>query len=125
MVAWDSYTREGRIVNFHNVLSPVYYGGIRMEFSADWSTENTMAVRIGDYGSSWGWGLLLPERYYRVAGEDNAISAYYRFFLLNPKVSRYRYGAFVEERSAPEEFYDPESWDADWGVSHRMLLKVL
>lgn len=125
LVAWDSFTRDSRIVNFHNVLSPVYYEGARMEFSADWNTENTMAVRVGDYTTSWGWGLLLPERFYKVAGEDNAISAYYRFFLLNPEVARYRHGAFLDGESVPEGFYDSASWDSDWGVSHRLLLKAL
>lgn len=125
IIIWDQFTHESRQANFKNAESPSEYDGDEIDFGNGYTSANTTVFVIGDYTDSWGWGLLLPERYYIKGGDASITAAYYKFFILNPILPEYRFGNFAEENTMDGDFLNPEKWDADWQVSYKILLKLM
>lgn len=125
IIVWDQHTHESHPANFMNAEALSEYDGEKVDFGNGYSTENTRVFTIGDYTQSWGWGLLLPERYYSKGGDGSITATYYKFFILNPKLAERRFGNFAEEDTMDADFLNPEKWDADWEVSYKILLKLM
>lgn len=134
LIIHDKYTFESRIVNLRE--------------------SQLREMSLIDYRPSWGWNLLLPKKFddcvyklnkneeYKAAhngvnlystSELNRIKevmkeqlqGYYGFYLLNPNVDKVRKGNFIDERTITELMDDSDEWDADWGFTHDVLMKII
>lgn len=125
LVVYDKGTRKSFTVNFHNITSPIYYDGVQYIFDDEYGTRNTTPYKMSDYSTSWGWNLLLPDRYYLEGSHDTLIDPYYRFFLYNPATESTRIGNYLEAETITDEVADPVRWDADWGTMYKMFHKLI
>jgi hypothetical protein len=111
-------------------------------------------ITINDYKPSWGWNLLLPQRYndclYKLNENDmykmnnngtslyskkdierirqtmaQILDGYYSFYLLNPNVNNERVGNFLDESTITTRIDDPMDWKNTWGITHELLMKIL
>ena len=134
LIIHDKYTFKTKIVNLR--------------------AANKGTISLLDYHPSWGWNLLLPKRFqdciYKLdkneeyknshngqnlysASEINRIKqtikeqlqGYYAFYVLDPNVEKVRKGNFLDERTITDEIDDVEAWDAEWGIAHEILMKIL
>lgn len=138
LIVQDKYTFETKIVNLRLV--------------EDSELDANGCVKISDYRPSWGWNLLLPQRFndclyklnenekYKAEhGRDQyskrdldrikqtaaqIIDGYYAFYLLNPNVDSKRVGNFLDESSITERVNDTEDWYSKWGITHEILMKI-
>lgn len=53
------------------------------------------------------------------------IKGYYRFFLLNPTRKKRRVGNFISDSHVNYKIDDSQNWDARWGITHDILMKIL
>ena len=45
--------------------------------------------------------------------------------MLNPNVDKVRKGNFIDERTITDLMDDSDEWDADWGFTHDVLMKII
>lgn len=89
------------------------------------------AYRLGDITPSWGWGLLLPERFDTAPSgsgvRERLISSYYRFNVETTRSQQVFEGAFLDPSSISGAMNLPSAWDAtrEYGLVHALLLKTL
>ena len=139
VIVQDRYTHDTKIVNFRLVK--------------DEELDENGCISIGDYRDTWGWNLLLPDRFDKCIlklneneqyKKDNGIylysnneiertkqvmrqmiDGYYAFYILNPNVETRRVGNFLDENTISSRIDDHKDWYADWGVSHDIMMKIL
>lgn len=132
LIIRDIYTNESKLVNF--------------DLAGDGEKQ------LIDYRNKWGWNLLLPKRYgdsvYKLEKNEEylknnginlfsrnelnriklsikeTIDGYYKFYALNPMTDERRIGNFLDERSLTDDILNPVKWDSDWGITHRILMKI-
>lgn len=134
IIVHDKYTNDTKIVN------------LRLAGDVD-------TITLGDYHPSWGWNLLLPDRFHdclykekenaEFAAENSGmnlysaaelkriketkkqvIRGYYDFYALNPNVNKRRIGNFLSEKYITSKINNPESWNEKWGITHEILMKI-
>ena len=139
IIVQDKYTFETKIVNLRLVKDEELTDGY---------------ITINDYKPSWGWNLLLPQRYndclYKLNENDmykmnnngtslyskkdierirqtmaQILDGYYSFYLLNPNVNNERVGNFLDESTITTRIDDPMDWKNTWGITHELLMKIL
>ena len=134
IIVHDKYSNETKIVNFRN--------------------SNKSQLSILDYEPSWGWNLLLSNKYndclYKLqknkeyADKNNGVNlyssnelnrlkqvlkdhirGYYGFYVLIPDIEVIRKGNFLEENTIIDKIDNPQEWGERWGITHEILMKII
>lgn len=116
LVAADDYTTQTHTVSFAG-LEPE-------EIYEDEDGNQIGKYVISSYLPSWGWNLLLPEKY---KPEDTAriIDSYYSFYLYRPSSETVRVGNFLDDATIQEEFDTLQNWFEEQGLPDRVIQKIL
>lgn len=120
LIIWDCYTKTSKLASFFDVPHTLIT-----------DEEDLQPFCLKDYTDKWGWGLSLPERFFKtpILGNirTNIITGYYRFFLLNPAVGKTRVGNYVQDNilNVSPKLLSPLSWDKDWDCCYEYILKTL
>lgn len=118
IIVHDKYSNETKIVNLGLVKESELKNG---------------CISIGDYRSSWGWNLLLPNEYQKNLNDYSPrakqvirqiIDGYYSFYILDPNVEQRRVGNFLDETTISERIDDHKDWYDDWGICHDIMMKI-
>lgn len=134
LIIQDKYTFDTKIVNLGLVK------------------DGTIQLR--DYNKNWGWNLLLPAEFevcqtklknnelYKETNngrdlyskselnrvknvKEQLISGYYAFFVLYPNVNKKRVGNYLSNNSITEDIENLDKWNEKWGITHKILMKIL
>lgn len=102
-----------------NLLLPVSFEKINKKIS-----ENLLKANNGAYSLQRRQEFLAEvERLKKM--KSDLIKGYYRFFLLKSDRKDRRIGNFIPDAYISERIEDTEEWDARWGVTHEILMKIL
>lgn len=134
LILHDKYTNETRPVSF----TTTDYLDIMLK-----KDEVGYYISLKDYDPSWGWNLLLTERFEKANNElknnnltslrrkrleeicENVIDGYYDFYLIKNESERERVGNFVEDDTITKELDDVELWESEWGYVNDILMKII
>ena len=135
LVLEDKYTNETRVVSFTTVPN---LENILME-----DEEGKKYICLKDYDSSWGWNLLLTDRFKSAKKElkkgnlthtrkkrletvcEDVVNGYYNFYLLNLQRDVERIGNYLDENTITHEVENLEKWSEEWGFVNDVLMKII
>lgn len=136
LILHDKYTDETRIVSFTTIEK---LNSILKE-----DENGKKYVCLADYDESWGWNLLLTDRFKLAKNElntsknltsmrrkrleevcHNVIDGYYDFYTLVTNNEKERIGNFLNENTIIESVEDVELWNEKWGYVNDILLKII
>ena len=135
LILKDNYTKETRIVSFTTIPS------LNKILKTD--SEGRKYITLKDYDPSWGWNLLLTDRFKKLREDlnkkelsftrrkylENAcadiIEGYYTFYLFYPKYETERFGNFLDSTTITPDIENVEKWNEDWGCVNDILLKII
>lgn len=137
LIVQDKFTKETKIISFTTISN------LNDILITD-ETTNRKYISIKYYDESWGWNLLLGERFKSIKKdlktipnmtssrrkkmEDacaDIIEGYYDFYLYNPVMETERVGNFLDERTITEDVENTSSWEAKWGFVNDILMKII
>ena len=134
LILHDKYTNETRPISFTTIEDI----GSLIKQDGD-----MYFISLRDYNPSWGWNLLLTERFEKAVKElqsnnltslrrkrleeicENVIDGYYDFYLIKNESERERVGNFVEDDTITKELDDVELWESEWGYVNDILMKII
>ena len=134
LILHDKYTNETRPVSF---TTTDYLDNMLKK------DEDGYYISLKEYDPSWGWNLLLTERFEKANNElknnnltslrrkrleeicENVIDGYYDFYLIKNESERERVGNFVEDDTITKELDDVELWESEWGYVNDILMKII
>ena len=134
LILHDKYTNETRPVSFTTID--------KLDDIVKKDGENYF-ISLKDYDPSWGWNLLLTERYEKANKElkngdltslrrkrleeicENVIGGYYDFYLIKNDNEVERVGNFVEEDTITKNLEELELWEKEWGYVNDILMKII
>ena len=135
LILKDNYTRETRLVSFTTIPS------LEKILKVDENGRNY--ITLSDYDPSWGWNLLLTDRFKKLREDLNTkelshsrrkhledacsqiIEGYYSFYLFYPKYDMERLGNFLDTTSITSKVEDIDEWNKSWGYVNDVLLKII
>ena len=135
LILQDKYTNETRIVSFTTIPN--------IEELLKVDEDGRKYICLKDYDSSWGWNLLLTDRFKAAKRElkkgglttsrkkrletvcEDVINGYYNFYLLNLHRDKERVGNFLDETSITPDVEKLENWTKEWGFVNDVLMKII
>ena len=137
LIVQDKFTKETKIISFTTIAN------LDDILVVDEKNDRKY-ISIKYYDESWGWNLLLGERFKSIKKdlktinnmtssrrkkmEDacaDIIEGYYDFYLYNPIVETERVGNFLDERTITDDVENTSSWEAKWGFVNDILMKII
>lgn len=109
LVTRDLYTNETKTVSFSDITPDKQVKGYNIYY-------------LKSYKSSWGWGLLLPDK---VDAEGKVLQSYYGFYLLMSPEHIVRVGNFLQENTITSETETKATWEEADGKTFDKLQKVI
>ena len=137
LIVQDKYTKETKIVSFTTIPN------LDEIILTDEKSERKY-ICLKSYDESWGWNLLLGERFKAAKKElknipnmtssrrkkledvcGDIVEGYYDFYLFNPIHETERVGNFLDEDTITDRIIDTNAWEAEWGYANEILMKII
>lgn len=136
LILRDKYTNETRLVSFTTIPNLI-------DILKEDEKTGRKYISLKDYDETWGWNLLLTERFKAAKKElklanitssrrkrletvcGDIIEGYYNFYLFNPIREKERIGNFLDEKTITDNVEDVEKWTEKWGFVNDILMKII